>query len=69
MVEIKTFIKRKRKEAGLSQAELAKVANVAIRLVRDLEQGRKISFRTYSLNRILKLFGKKLGVVDLRQNE
>ncbi|MCB4755450.1 MAG: helix-turn-helix domain-containing protein [Elusimicrobia bacterium] len=58
-------IREKRKSAGLTQIRLAKKAGVGLRLIRDLEQGTKRSFRTDAVNKILRLFGKCLGPVDL----
>jgi len=58
------FIKKSRNEAGLSQVDLAEKAGVGIRFIRDLEQG-KPSLRTDTVNKVLALFGKCLGPVDL----
>ena len=63
---ISNFIKAERKEAGLTQKELALKAGVGLRFIREVEQG-KISLRTDTLNKVLKLFGKILGPVDLRR--
>jgi len=64
MQKIKEFIRGKRKELGLTQEDLAKRAGVGLRFIRDLEQGKE-SLRTDTLNKVLKLFGKTLGPVDL----
>lgn len=61
---ISDFIKAERKEAGLTQKELALKAGVGLRFIREVEQG-KTSLRTDTLNKVLKLFGKTLGPVDL----
>jgi len=61
---ISDFIKSQRKAAGLTQKELALKSGVGLRFIRDIEQG-KISFRADTLNKVLKLFGKTLGPVDL----
>jgi len=61
---ISDFIKAERKAAGLTQKELAFKSGVGLRFLRDIEQG-KISFRADTLNKVLKLFGKTLGPVDL----
>jgi y4mF family transcriptional regulator len=58
------FVKKSRKSAGLTQVELAVKAGVGLRFVRDLEQGKK-SLRTDTVNKVLFLFGKCLGPVDL----
>ena len=61
---ISDFIKAERKEAGLTQKELALKAGVGLRFIREVEQG-KTSLRTDTLNKVLKLFGKILGPIDL----
>lgn len=61
---ISDFIKAERKAAGLTQKKLALKAGVGLRFIREVEQG-KTSLRTDTLNKVLKLFGKILGPVDL----
>lgn len=61
---ISEFIKKERKSANLTQKELALKAGVGLRFIRDVEQG-KTSFRTNTLNKVLRLFGKVLGPVDM----
>ena len=61
---LKDFIKSERKSAKLTQKELALKAGVGLRFIREIEQG-KSSFRTDTVNKVLKLFGKVLGPVDL----
>jgi y4mF family transcriptional regulator len=61
---ISNFVRKRRKEAGLTQIELAAKAGVGVRFVRDLEQG-KPSLRTDTVNKVLALFGKCLGPVDM----
>ncbi len=58
------FVRDRRKEVGLTQIELAAKAGVGLRTIRDLEQG-KTSFRTNTVNKVLALFGKRLGLVDM----
>jgi y4mF family transcriptional regulator len=60
------FIKSQRKASGLTQKELALKAGVGLRFIRDVEQG-KTSFRTDTVNRVLRLFGKVLGPVDMKR--
>ena len=60
------FIKSQRKNASLTQKELASKAGVGLRFIRDIEQG-KTSFRTDTLNKVLRLFGKVLGPVDMKR--
>lgn len=61
---ISGFLKSERKAAGITQKELALKAGVGLRFIRDVEQG-KTSFRADTLNKVLKLFGKTVGPVDL----
>ena len=61
---ISEFVIERRKEVGLTQIELARKAGVGLRFVRDLEQG-KASLRTDTVNKVLALFGKCLGPVDM----
>jgi y4mF family transcriptional regulator len=58
------FVKNKRKRENYPQVELAKLAGVGLRFLRELEQGKK-TLRVDTVNKVLKLFGKTLGVVDL----
>jgi y4mF family transcriptional regulator len=64
MDQIRIFIKDKRKELKLTQYDLAERAGVGIRVIRDLEQGRE-TLKANTLIKILRLFGKTLGPVDL----
>lgn len=61
---IADFVREKRRRVGLTQAELAEKAGVGLRFVRDLEQGKR-SLRADTVNKVLFLFGKCLGPVDL----
>jgi y4mF family transcriptional regulator len=57
------FVKHKRKLAKLTQVELAEKADVGLRFVRDLEQGKK-SLRMDTVNKVLALFGAELAPVS-----
>lgn len=61
---VANLVREKRRSAGLTQTELAAKAGVGLRFIRDLEQG-KASLRTDTVNKVLFLFGKCLGPVDL----
>ncbi len=63
-MDFRTFIRDRRKAEGLTQSELADMAGVGLRFIRDLEQG-KASLRMDKVDQVMKLFGKKLGPVDL----
>jgi y4mF family transcriptional regulator len=64
---ISRFVKKERKLSKLTQKELALKAGVGLRFIRDLEQG-KTSLRTDTVNKVLRLFGRTLGPVDLKIN-
>ena len=69
METISEFLKRKRKETGLTQEEFALRSGLGLRFVRELEQGKK-SCRTDKVNQALEMFGCCLGVVVIeRKNE
>ena len=58
------YIKQKRKQNKLTQAELAQKAGVGLRFVRDLEQGKQ-TLRMDKVNDVLVLFGETLGPTTL----
>ena len=58
------FIKAARKNAGLTQTELAEKAGVGIHFVRDIEQG-KPNLQVNKVNQVLGLFGYRLGPVAI----
>ena len=57
------FVRRRRKANRMSQQELAELAGVGLRFLKELERD-KPTARMESVNAVLKLFGKQLGVVD-----
>lgn len=60
------FLKEKRKQARLTQPELAEKAGVGLRFIRELEQG-KTSLRMDKVNQVLKLFGHELNPVPINR--
>lgn len=64
---IRTFVKEKRRLAGLSQSELAEKAGVGLRFVREIEQG-KTTLRLDKVNQVLQLFGHHLEPAPIIQN-
>jgi y4mF family transcriptional regulator len=64
-MDLKTFIKEKRKLANLTQPEIAAKAGVGLRFIREMEQG-KVTLRMDKVNQVLKLFGFELGPVEMR---
>ena len=57
------FVRARRKASGFSQSELGELAGVGRRFVSELEQA-KPTVRMNSVNQVLAVFGKTLGVVD-----
>lgn len=66
MVELRLFVKEKRKSVNLTQKELAEKAGVGLRLIRSIEQG-KTNLNINSVNQVLALFGHQLGPVNSRE--
>ena len=56
MNAIAEFVRKKRKEAGLTQEEFAMRSGLGIRFVRDLEQGKE-TVRMDKVNQALSMFG------------
>ena len=56
MNQIATFIKQKRKEAGLTQEDFAIRSGLGLRFVRELEQGKE-TVRMDKVNQALSMFG------------
>lgn len=61
---IGAFIRERRRASGMTQPELAELAGVGLRFVVELERG-KPTMRMDSVNAVLRVFGKTLGVVDM----
>ena len=55
MNKIAEFVKRKRKEAGLTQEEFSVSSGLGLRFVRDLEQGKE-TVRMDKVNTALAMF-------------
>ena len=63
------FVRKKRKEARLTQVELAQRSGVGLRFIRELEGG-KVTLRTDKVDQVLRLFGHQLGPVPIpRKNK
>jgi y4mF family transcriptional regulator len=63
-----TFVRERRKAAGFSQQELGELAGVGRRFVSELERA-KPTVRVNSVNLVLAVFGKTLGVVDAPKDD
>jgi y4mF family transcriptional regulator len=68
METLNTFVRRQRKEAGLTQAALADRAGVGLRFLRELERG-KPSLRMDKVNHVLRLLGHQLGPQPMARGE
>ncbi|HOF27446.1 MAG TPA: type II toxin-antitoxin system Y4mF family antitoxin [Clostridia bacterium] len=58
MDTIGKYIKRKRKEAGLTQVDFAIRSGLGLRFIRELEQGKE-TVRLDKVNQALGMFGMK----------
>lgn len=67
-MDLKSFVKSRRKAAGLTQPELAAKAGVGLRFVRELEQGKQ-SLRLDKVNQLLQLFGYEVGPLAKNGND
>ena len=67
-MDISTYVKKKRKEAGLTQVEFAMRAGLGLNFVRDLEQGKK-TVRMDKVNQALAMFGAKAVAGKIEEEE
>ena len=65
--ELGAFVRVRRKAEGLTQEDLAGVAGVGRRFVSELEGGKR-SLRLDSVEAVLRVFGRGLGVVPRRSD-
>ncbi len=68
MLTLIEFVKKRRKQLGLTQQDLADRAGVGLRFIRDMEQGKQ-TLRMDKVNDVLALFGHKLAPVDSKEIE
>ena len=66
--ELILFVKKKRKQLGLTQYDLASKAGVGLRFLRDLEQGKK-TLRMDKVNQVLFLLGYELGPIKIKDDK
>jgi y4mF family transcriptional regulator len=64
---ISNFVKIKRKQAKLTQPELAEKAGVGLRFIRELEAGKE-TLRLDKVDAVLKLFGHSTGPVPVKRD-
>lgn len=66
MNQLGEFIKKKRKQAKLTQPELAERAGVGLRFIRELESN-KPTLRLDKVEQVLKLFGHTVGPIPIKR--
>ena len=64
--KLSEFIKKKRKQFGLTQRDLSEKSGVGLRFVRELEQG-KSTLRMDKVNQVLALFGAELSATVIKE--
>ena len=62
------YVKAMRKQYNLTQVEISEKSGVGLRLVCELEQGKR-TLRLDKVNQILNLFGSEVGVVPMTRND
>ena len=62
------YVKAMRKQYNLTQVELSEKSGVGLRLIRELEQGKR-TLRLDKVNQTLNLFGSEVGVVPMTRND
>lgn len=65
MSELANFVKRKRKQVGLTQEEFAERSGVALTVIRKIEQGKE-NLSLAKVNQVLQMFGHVLGPINER---
>jgi y4mF family transcriptional regulator len=60
------WIKKKRREAGLTQQQFAMRSGLGLRFIRDLEQGKQ-TVRLDKVNQALSMFGMAAGPVKMER--
>jgi y4mF family transcriptional regulator len=66
MNRLAEFVKKRRKEAGLTQEQFAERAGVALTVVRKIEQG-QTNLNLDKVNLVLKMFGHELAPVNSKE--
>lgn len=62
---IADFVKRRRKQSGLTQEEFADKAGVALTVIRKIEQGKE-NLSLSKLNQVLSMFGHILTPIHVK---
>ena len=66
MKPLAVFVKERRKEVRLTQAEFADRAGVALTVIRKIEQG-KTNLNMENVNLVLRMFGHELAPVNSKE--
>jgi y4mF family transcriptional regulator len=66
MEQLSLFVKKKRKQANLTQVGLAQRAGVGLRFIRELE-GQKSTLRLDKVEQVLLLFGYEVGPIPVKR--
>ena len=62
------FVRERRRSNGLTQQQLGELAGVGTRFVSELERGKR-TVRLDAVDRVLAVFGRRLGIVDAPRTE
>ena len=65
MEKLAEFVKRKRKQAKLTQEDLASRAGIALTVIRKIEQD-KGNLNLEKVNQVLRMFGYELAPVNIK---
>ena len=68
MKDIAQFVKENRKKLGLTQEDFSMRTGLGLRFIRELEGGKKTA-RMDKVNQALSMFGAKLVVGDIRNDD
>jgi L-lysine 2,3-aminomutase len=69
LLELRNFVKTRRKMLKLSQKQLAEKSGLGLRFIREFEQGTKTNFQTDSIYQLCKMFGRnKMSITFVVDN-
>lgn len=68
MTQLAKYIKKMRKQFGLTQVDLSQKSGVGLRFVRELEQGKE-TLRLDKVNQVLALFGARMTPKKIENGE
>ncbi len=67
-IQLKDFVKKRRKELNMTQETLANKSGVGLHFIRDIEQGKQ-DLRLKKINQVLFMFGAKMAPVPLSKED